>query len=268
MNQIFKARVFRAEWRKLRRPTLFLGTMLASAGLTGLVTSLLFLLIDSPQGNSDRGNMISREILQLPSGLTIGFSNAAGLLGIVALCVFAAQTAQEYTYGTLRNLLVRQPRRLQLLLGKYVSMASFAIVMVFLAAVVSMSLAFGLSGKAKVETDAWVTSDALQEMAETFGNVLLSVIAFGTVGMILGLLLRSPISSISLGVIWLLIVENILVAVKSSLGNWMPGNLMSIIAVGGTTDISYTHSITMVSIYLVASTAIVITLFKRRDVSN
>ena len=268
MNQIFKARVFRAEWRKLRRPTLFLGTMLASAGLTGLVTSLLFLLIDSPQGNSDRGNMISREILQLPSGLTIGFSNAAGLLGIVALCVFAAQTAQEYTYGTLRNLLVRQPRRLQLLLGKYVSMASFAIVMVFLAAVVSMSLAFGLSGKAKVATDAWVTSDALNELAKTFGNVLLSVIAFGTVGMILGLLLRSPISAISLGVIWLLIVENILIAVKSSLGNWMPGNLMSIIAVGGTTDISYTHSITMVSIYLVASTAIVITLFKRRDVSN
>jgi ABC-type transport system involved in multi-copper enzyme maturation permease subunit len=268
MNQIFKARVFRAEWRKLRRPTLFIGTMLASAGLTGLVTSLLFLLIDSPQGNSDRGNMISREILQLPSGLTIGFSNAAGLLGIVALCVFAAQTAQEYTYGTLRNLLVRQPRRLQLLLGKYVSMASFAILMVILAAVVSMSLAFGLSGKAKVETDAWVTSDALQELAKTFGNVLLSVIAFGTVGMILGLLLRSPISAISLGVIWLLIVENILVAVKSSLGNWMPGNLMSIIAVGGTTDISYTHSITMVSIYLVASSAIVITLFKRRDVSN
>jgi ABC-type transport system involved in multi-copper enzyme maturation permease subunit len=268
MNQIFKARVFRAEWRKLRRPTLFIGTMLASAGLTGLVTSLLFLLIDSPQGNSDRGNMISREILQLPSGLTIGFSNAAGLLGIVALCVFAAQTAQEYTYGTLRNLLVRQPRRLQLLLGKYVSMASFAIVMVFLAAVVSMSLAFGLSGRAKVATDAWVTSDALQEMAKTFGNVLLSVIAFGTVGMILGLLLRSPISAISLGVIWLLIVENILVAVKSSLGNWMPGNLMSIIAVGGSEDISYTHSITMVAIYLVASAAIVITLFKRRDVSN
>ena len=267
-TQVFRAQVFKAEWRKLRRPTLFFGTMLASAGLTGLVTSLLFLLIDSPQGNSDRGNMISRDILQLPSGLTIGFSNAAGLLGIVALCVFAAQTAQEYTYGTLRNLLVRQPRRLQLLLGKYVSMASFAVVMVILAAVSSMSLAFGLSGKAKVSTDAWVTSDALHEMAKTFGNVLLSVIAFGTVGMILGLLLRSPISAISLGVIWLLIVENILIAVKSSLGNWMPGSLMSTIAVGGTADISYTHSITMVAIYLVSSTAIVITLFKRRDVSN
>ena len=268
MTKVINSRVFKSEWRKLRRPTLFLGTMLASAGLTGLVTSLLFLLIDSPQGNSDRGNMISREILQLPSGLTIGFSNAAGLLGIVALCVFAAQTAQEYTYGTLRNLLVRQPRRMQLLIGKYVSMASFAIVMVILAAVVSMSLAFGLSGKAKVETDAWVTSDALNEVAKTFGNVLLSVIAFGTVGMILGLLLRSPISAISLGVIWLLIVENILIAVKGSLGKWMPGNLMSTIAVGGTDDVSYMHSVTMVAIYLVVGTAIVAILFKRRDVSN
>jgi ABC-type transport system involved in multi-copper enzyme maturation permease subunit len=147
-------------------------------------------------------------------------------------------------------------------------MASFAIVMVILAAVISMSLAFGLSGKAKVETDAWVTADALQEMAKTFGNVLLSVIAFGTVGMILGLLLRSPISAISLGVIWLLIVENILIAVKASLGKWMPGNLMSTIAIGGTVDVSYSHSITMIAIYLIASTAIVITLFKRRDVSN
>lgn len=268
MTKVINSSVFKAEWRKLRRPTLFLGTMLASAGLTGLVTSLLFLLIDSPQGNSDRGNVISREILQLPSGLTIGFSNAAGLLGIVALCVFAAQTAQEYTYGTLRNLLVRQPRRLHLLLGKYVSMASFAIVMVILAAVVSMSLAFGLSGKANISTAAWATSEALHELAKTFGNVLLSVIAFGTVGMILGLLLRSPISSISLGVIWLLIVENILVAVKSSLGNWMPGSLISNIATGGTAEISYTHSITMVAIYLSVSTLIVITLFKRRDVSN
>jgi len=260
--------VFKSEWRKLRRPTLFVGTMFASAGLTGLVTSLLFLLIDSPQGNSDRGNMISREILQLPSGLSIGFSNAAGLLGIVALCVFAAQTAQEYTYGTLRNLLVRQPRRIQLLVGKYFSMASFAIVMVILAAIVSMSLAFGLSGRAKVETDAWITSDALSDLANTFGNVLLSVIAFGTVGMILGLLLRSPISAISLGVIWLLIVENILIAVKSSLGNWMPGSLMSTIAVGGTEDISYSHATSMVAMYLLISAGIVVLLFKRRDVSN
>jgi hypothetical protein len=91
-------RVISAELRKLRRPTLFLGTLGSVVGVTVLVTSLLYLLIDRPGGNAERGTFISREILSAANGLTIGFSASAGLLGIVALCVFAAQTAQEYTY--------------------------------------------------------------------------------------------------------------------------------------------------------------------------
>ena len=83
-------RVISAELRKLRRPTLFLGTLGSVVGVTVLVTSLLYLLIDRPGGNAERGTFISREILSAANGLTIGFSASAGLLGIVALCVFAA----------------------------------------------------------------------------------------------------------------------------------------------------------------------------------
>jgi hypothetical protein len=88
-------RVVRAEWRKLRRPTLFLGTIGSALFFTGLFTSLLFILIDSPRGNSDPANPISRELLSTAAGSVIGFSNVAGLLGIIAYCVFAAQTAQS-----------------------------------------------------------------------------------------------------------------------------------------------------------------------------
>ena len=115
-------RVFFAEWRKLRRPSLFVGTMVAVVGASALVTSLLFLLIDSRQGNARQGQIIDRATLELPHGLSIGFSSSAGLLGLIAFCIFASQTAQEYTHGTLRNLLVRQPRRLTLLLGKFLLM--------------------------------------------------------------------------------------------------------------------------------------------------
>ena len=92
-------RIFLAEWRKLRRPTLLLGTLGSVIFVTGLVTSLLFLLIDAKTGNADRGNRITREMLQLSDGFTIGFRSVSGLLGIVALSVFAAQTAYEYTHG-------------------------------------------------------------------------------------------------------------------------------------------------------------------------
>ena len=135
-------RVIRAEWRKLRRPTLFLGTVGAALFFTGLFTSLLFILIDSPRGNSDPANPISREMLASFGGAVIGFTNVGNLLGIIAYCVFAAQTAQEYTYGTLRNLLVRQPGRMRLLLGKLISMKLFALVMVAISGVLAIVISY------------------------------------------------------------------------------------------------------------------------------
>lgn len=261
-------RVFYAEWRKLRRPALFIGTMLAVVGFSALVTSLLFLLLDSSQGNARNGQLINRTTLELPHGMSVGFSSGAGFLGLIALCIFASQTAQEYTHGTLRNLLVRQPRRLTLLLGKFLAMCLFTLISVILSALVSVSLAFALSGKAKVVTTAWSTSDARIALAHTFVNVLISVIAFGTIGMILGLLLRSPISAISIGVAWLLVVENIVAATVKHSGKWMPGQLMNTIAAGGDITASYSHAILVLSAYLAVGVLVAGYLFRKRDVTN
>lgn len=266
-------RIFRAEWRKLRRPTLFFGSMGVVVAVTALIVSLLFLLIDSEMGNADRGVRITRDVLALPSGISLAFSNSSGLLGLVALCVFAAQTAQEYTYGTLRSLLVREPRRIRLLLGKYMAMGLFAFISVVISAITSVALAFALSGTAKVTTDAWTTDAAWRNLFETFVNVLISTFGYGTIGMILGLVLRSPISSISIGVGWLLVVESILSIAWSPSGNWMPGILLSVVASGGSptgvTDIpSYSDALLRVSSMITAGALLTGFLFKRRDVAS
>ncbi len=261
-------RVVRAEWRKLRRPTLFFGTIGAALSFTNLFTILLYRLIDSPRGNSDPANPISREMLSSFGGSVIGFSNVAGLLGIIAYCVFAAQTAQEYTYGTLRNLLVRQPGRLRLLAGKLISMKVFALLMVFVSGVVSITLSYLLAPAAKVERALWFTSEGWSQIAHTFINVSISVIGFGIIGMIMGLLLRSPISAISIGVIWILIIENILGAVESSTLDWLPGNQLNVIAVGGTPQVSYSHGMTLAAIYIGVGALVAAILFSRRDVAN
>jgi ABC-type transport system involved in multi-copper enzyme maturation permease subunit len=260
--------VVKAELRKLRRPTLFFGTMGAALFFTGLITSFIYLMIDSPQGNGDRGRSISREALALASGSVNGFASVGGFLGIIALCVFAAQTAQEYTYGTLRNLLIRQPGRMKILVGKLVSMMLFAIAMIAIAAVVSITISYILAPGAEVNTDLWFTSDGFEAIFTTFMNVTISVVAFGIVGMILGLLLRSPISAISLAVLWLLIVENLLIAVRNSLQNWLPGAQLSAIATGGAVDLTYKHALTVGGLYVAVGAIVASVLFVRRDVAN
>ena len=261
-------RIFKSEWRKLRRPTLFLGTLAAVIGLTGLISSLLFLLLDSERGNGREGMIITRETLALPNGLYVGFANSAGLLGVIALCVFAAQTAIEYTNGTLRNLLVREPRRLLLLAGKYLAMISFALITVCFSAIVSVGISASLANVKDVNTDLWYTSSALSLFGSTFGNVFLSVVSFGTVGMTLGLLLRSPISSISIALAWILVVENILSATVDGISKWLPGQLMSSIPVQFGVDFSYSWALIGSACYLLVFGAAATLLFKRRDVVN
>ena len=261
-------RVMKAEIVKLKRPSLSLSTLAAVLFITGLSTSLLFLLVDSPQGNGREGIRITRETLQLPTGLSLSFSNAAGLLGVVALCIFAAQTAQEYTYGTLRNLLVRQPSRMKILIGKLIAMKLFALVVVVSAGLLTFALSYLFAGMKDVSTQAWGQSDARSALLRTFINVVIATIGYGIFGMILGLLFRSPISAISIGVIWNLIIEGLLSVFVEDLTKYFPGQLLSIVAQGGTTDISYQYALTTSYAFLLGGLAIVAVLFKRRDVSN
>lgn len=258
-------RVFRAEWRKLRRPSLLLGTMLAIAAVSALSASIEFIVLGQPR----RGNEIpiTKALIEQASGLSVGFGNAGALLGVVALCVFAAQMAQEYSLGTMRNLLVRQPRRITLLLGKYFSMASFAALIVLVSAAVSIATSYVWANAKHLTTASWNTSGAYHSLALTFVNVLFATLGYGTIGVLLGVLLRSPISAISIGLAWLLIVEGIVAAVFSGMRKWLPGQLLSVVAAGGDRTITYSRAVLGASVFLIIALAAIAVLFKRRDVS-
>jgi hypothetical protein len=147
-------------------------------------------------------------------------------------------------------------------------MKFFALLMIIISAAVSIGISYFLSDRAKVNTALWFTSDGFHEIGKTLLNVTISVIYFGIVGMILGLLLRSPISAISIGVLWILIIENLLGAVKPVFLKWMPGNQFSTIAQGGSQEVSYSHALTLGSIYVLVGAIVATLLFTRRDVAN
>lgn len=140
--------------------------------------------------------------------------------------------------------------------------------MVLISGVISVAIAYILAPSADVKTDAWFTSDGWVEILQAFINVSISVIGFGIFGMIMGLLLRSPISSIAIGVLWILIIENLLGAVRSSTLEWLPGSQLNAIALGGTPQVSYIHGMTLAGIYIAVGGLVAAVLFSRRDVAN
>jgi ABC-2 type transport system permease protein len=260
--------VFRAEWRKLRRPMLVAGSMAGSLFFTVLVSIFLFKNVDSPDGNGDRGAMIGRPILESTEGSVIAIGSVGFFLGITVLCVFSAQISHEYTYGTLRNLLVRQPSRFTLLMGKFAAMKSFALLIAFVNMFISLVIVYLIAPSVDVSTALWFTSEGWSEIARTFLNIFISLIFFGIFGLVLGLIFRSPISSISIGVIWSLILEGLLSLVNSNAPKWTPVSQFTTIASGGSEDISYQYALTLGSAYVALFTVISIFLFVKRDVAN
>jgi hypothetical protein len=157
---------------------------------------------------------------------------------------------------------------MKILAGKLISMIIFALAMITISAIVSIGISVILAPTIDVSTKMWFSSAGIEFIYTTFVNVIISVVGYGIIGMVLGLLLRSPISAISFGVLWLLIVETLLIAVKNSLQSWMPGYQLSTIASGGSADVTYTHALTVGGLYVGVGAIIASILFVRRDVAN
>jgi len=262
-------RVALGELRKLRRPTLSIPTFAIISALSTFFTWWVFHSVGNGH-NGQRGESISSTTLSTPVGFAYGFTIMSFFLGMAAFSIFASQTANEYTLGTLRNLLVRQPSRVKLLAGKFLAMSTFALIMNTFAAFTSFITGYLMAGQAKVNTHSWFTSAGLSHFGKSYLNIFISVIAFGTIGMAVGIILRSPISSLAIGLIWFVIVENILGGLITSTVKWLPGQNLMLVGDGGQagSTISYSHALGLSALYLLVLIALSGTLFKRRDVAS
>jgi hypothetical protein len=147
-------------------------------------------------------------------------------------------------------------------------MKLFALTLVLINAFISIAISYYLSDRAKVSTSLWFTSDGWSAIAHTLINSYIAVVFFGVVGMTVGIIMRSPISAISISVLWFLIIENLIIAVKSVTAEWMPGSQFQTIASGGTETLSYTHAMAVGGSFVALLVIIAFTLFSQRDVAN
>ncbi|HEY4465694.1 MAG TPA: ABC transporter permease, partial [Streptosporangiaceae bacterium] len=250
-----------SEWTKLRRRTLFLSTFLGLAAAASLFVVLMF------SQASANGGIVSLHQLAQPNGLVIGVARAAMLLGVVAFGIAASQVASEYSLGTLRQLLVRQPRRTVLLAGKMLGVITFLVLALCFAAVVALIVAVVAARARGVPTSAWFTGTGLGDLFRELGDLVLATIGYSVLGMALGQFVRSAVFAVIVGFAWLIAVENIITRIVPSTQQWLPGTSIMAVASGGVEGVSYGHGLILGAVYLLVAIAAAMTVFRRSDVT-
>jgi ABC-2 type transport system permease protein len=257
---------FSSEWVKLRRR----GVLLWGVGgaLLFSVVATVFTIERAQKtlvGFHGHGFRVTIAQLSQPDGLVHGVVDVSNLVGVVALCLFAGATASEYSQGTLRNLLVRQPHRSKLLSGKFLALVVFIGLAVVLAIAVSAGVAFALGPGRGIHTSAWTSSTGLGDLGQALLHIFLTCVGYGVLGTALAVVLRSPGIAIALGVAWVLPAEAIITAIWSDGNRWLPGQLLSALAHGGNSSTTYSRALLLLILYAAVVAAGTLALFRRRD---
>jgi ABC-type transport system involved in multi-copper enzyme maturation permease subunit len=264
-------RSLRAEVFKLRRRSILLAVAVVLPGFALLATILGFI---SAKNTAVSGNSVvvgtntTLEQLAEPGGLTQGFSNAATFVGIIVFVLFLTSMTSEYGQGTLRVALTRQPRRGGMLAGKLLALLGLTAVALLGAEVVSAVASVLLAHLRGISTTDWFIGAGLSQAAADYRNALLSAALFGAVGTALGVILRSTMLALAVGLAWIGPLEHIVQLSWSGAGRWFPGLLFDAVDLGGSEATTYSRalvlSLAFASVLLVASGV----SFVRRDVTS
>jgi ABC-2 type transport system permease protein len=262
---------FRAEWVKLKRPAVILGAGGALLALACLATVLTFVAADEDIGAPPLNNaplLSTTSELATPEGISRGFIIGAGFIGVLVMVLFAAGVAGEFSQGTLHTLLTRQPQRSPLLLGKLAALLVASAIAVAVALAGSIVLAFPLAHARGISTSTWLTADGFAEIGRAYGDTLLMVVLFAILGTALGLIVRSTVPAVAIGVAWLMPFEHIVQGAWADAGRWFPGLILDAISRDGTEIASFTRSVSLGLLYTGALAAAAAVSFLRRDVTT
>jgi ABC-2 type transport system permease protein len=225
------------------------------------------------------GALLSQLTLQgVPSTMVAGLPMFGGSLVVI---LAALSTGSGFGWNTWRTVFTQGPRRLSALGGTLLALAAVV------ATVATLTLVTDLAASAIVmnATSQDLVWPGLGALAEGLGGALLIVATWTAGGALIGIVAKSPALSVGLGLVWLLVVENLLRGVATLLGpleqvtNVLPGSAAGSLAgaIGAPTEIETggapgvltvltgTQAIALLVVYLVIFVGLASLLMTRRD---
>jgi len=225
------------------------------------------------------GLLSQLSLAAVPSTMVTGLPMFGSAL---VLILAALSTGSGYGWNTWRTVFTQGPRRLSALGGTMLALAvllAIVAILTLLADLVASSIVMAVASQDLTWPGLWV-------LAEGLGGALLIVATWAAAGALIGIVARGPALAVGLGLVWILVVENLLRGVASVLGplesvtDVLPGTAAGSLAgalgaaseseIGGApgvlTVLTGAQSIGLLSAYLAAFVLSAALVVSRRDV--
>lgn len=272
----------RAELRRiLRWPATWVlaGVWLLLNALFGYVFDWISYRTGETTGPADVGVQLSS---LLPAAIPDRFADGMPMFGgAIVMILGALAVGSGYGWGTWKTVFSQGVRRGSAVIGSVVALTAFVVATLAVTLVFDLGVSLVLTATEGQD----VVLPSAGSLAEAFGAGFLVLEMWAVLGFALGTLARGPALSVGLGLVWALVVENLLRGVGQLL-SWveavtevLPGTaagslIGSIVGVGegdgtpGVLDtVPGTRAAITVGVYVVAAVVLSVVLVRRRDVT-
>ena len=258
--------VVRAELRRLCRTRPLV--LAAAGGLVFAVVSTVAVLTGAPEtGPTGPQGGTTLERLAQEGGGTEAFATGASFSGFFVFVTFIALLASELSGGTFRAVLLRNPRRLQVLVGKVVGILLVAAGVTAFAELCSFLVALAVAPGQGLSTSAWLTAGSARLALGDFATVLAGVTGWAVLGTTLAVVFRSAPLALGVGFAWAGPFENIVSDSWSTGLRIFPGQVLRAVMNSGTPELGFGRALGTALLYTGAAAGLSMWLLARRDVT-
>lgn len=235
----------RSELVKLTSTRLPLWLLLASAALAFL---LVFVTVPTDSASAgDALHLHDADLLARVTGVAAG--GAEVLMFVLGVLLYT----QELRFGMITATLLATPSRSKVIFAKIGAIAVTALV--FSVAIVAVNVTASVAFiSVRGGTLTWSAG-----LVEVVGGVTAALILYGVVGVAVGAVVQNQIAAIVGSLIWLLVVEQLLMALFPALGRWtVAGATSALVQLGRASTYDTRPSFAAGSALLLAYTAVMV----------
>lgn len=262
MTTIIKAELIRL----VRKPFVmiaWLGTL-----LFGFVAALAVFSSARETGTTSRREGTTLAALTGHGGATEAFAVGASFTGFLVFVTFIALIAAEFSGGTFRSLLMRNPHRIKVLAGKLVGVLLVAAAVLAVAELWTTVASLILAPSKDVSTANWFSLAGAVDGIRDYATVFCGVAGWAMFGTLLAVIFRSAPIALGVGFVWAGPFENITSRSWETGYRVFPGQVLASLIEGGSAELGLGRAIATAALYVASAAAIAFTIVSRRDVTS